>query len=38
MIKIFIDAATNQTTNTSAGGMLFLRNGQQLQKTHTTTS
>lgn len=32
MIKIFIDAATNQTTNTSAGGMLFLRNGQQLQK------
>jgi ribonuclease HI len=32
MIKIFIDAATNQTTNTSAGGMLFLRDGQQLQK------
>lgn len=32
MIKIFIDAATNQTANTSAGGMLFIRNGQQLQK------
>lgn len=32
MIKIYIDAATNQTINVSAGGMLLIQNGQQLQK------
>ena len=34
MIKIYIDAATNQSTQKSAGGMLLLNDGQQIQKHH----
>lgn len=38
MIKIYIDAATNQSTNTSAGGMIVIKDKQQQQIHHSLMS
>lgn len=38
MIKIYIDAATNQTKNISAGGMIVIKDKKQLQIHHSLVS